>query len=191
MKNDRFIYSGFWNGFYLQNAFGNDAKIPLMPKNKLMNIRARANSWRVLPFLKSTNGSSNFNANNNIINISILIFLHPRSSGTDPSSQGRKLNRIRLMSTTNTKFRQLLLHILADNTRLNAGHHIVLIHPLNTIHSSHIHRYNRSFLFLIAHKRLSDVSSSTKGNQHNVMLLCCFDEKLGLLVGGYVHYIVD
>lgn len=125
-----------------------------------MNIRPGRYSRRALIPLKSTNRSGNFDINNNIIDISILIFLHPRCPRAHPSSQGRKLDWVRLMSATNPKFRQLFLHILSNNSSLDTSHHILFINPFYFVHPRHIHRYDCPDFLGFTHQCLSHVGPS-------------------------------
>lgn len=68
------------------DTFSNDAEIAFMTQDKLMNVGSWANSRAQLIFLKSTSGSSYFNADDDIVYISIAILLHAWSASTHPSS---------------------------------------------------------------------------------------------------------
>lgn len=156
-----------------------------------MNIRSWTNSRCLLLFLNSADGSSNFDTNNDIINITIFIFLHTRCSSTNPPTQWWKLDRIRLMPTAYTKFRQLLLHIFANDTSFNACHHVIAIDPFNFVHSCHINWDNSSFLLWSEQEWLCDISATSKRYQYNIVCLCHFDKMLCLLVADYVDNIVN
>jgi hypothetical protein len=78
--------------FDFYDTFSNYAEISLVAENKFVNVGARANSWGVLTLLEGTDRSRYLYANNDIVYISVFIFLHTRSSCTDPAPQGAELN---------------------------------------------------------------------------------------------------
>jgi len=76
MEKNRFIDFLFGKRLHLDNDLGDYAEIALVTQNELMNVRTRTDSWRVLCLLESANRCSDLDADDNIVNISISIFLH-------------------------------------------------------------------------------------------------------------------
>lgn len=140
-----------------------------------MNIWSWTYSWGILNFLECADRSSNFDANNNIIYVPILILFHSWGSSTHPSSKGAKLDWIWLMSAHYSEFGEFLLHIFPNDSCFDAGNHVILIHPFDLVHSCDIHWNNSPLLLLLAHQWFSDVCPSSEGNQHNVVLSGCLD----------------
>ena len=159
MENDWLIDSGFRDISELDGDFSNDSKISLMTKDKFMDIWAWTNSRRFLVSLESTNWSGDFYSYNNVINISITIFLHSWSSRTNPTSKRWEFNWIWLMATTDSKFGEFFLHILSNDTSFDACHHVVFINPFNFIHSGAVNRNDCSFFTLLTHQTFSDICS--------------------------------
>lgn len=95
------------------------------------------------------------------------------------------------MSDHHAIFREFLLHILADDTGLDACDHVVLVHPLDFVHPGDVNRNYAPLLVWLAHQRFSNVSPTAKGNEHNVMLFGRLYQLLSLLVGSYVDHVVD
>jgi hypothetical protein len=95
------------------------------------------------------------------------------------------------MSAHDSVFGELLLHIFADNSSFNAGHHVVLVNPLDFVHPGHIHGHDGPLLMGLQHQSLSDVGSSSERNQHNVELLGSLDQELCLFVGSNIHDVID
>lgn len=95
------------------------------------------------------------------------------------------------MSDHDAVLREFLLHILADDSGLDAGDHVVLVHPLNFVHSGDVHRNYAPLLIRLAHQGFSNVSSTAEGNEHNVVLFGRLYQLLSLLVGSYVNHVVD
>ncbi len=95
------------------------------------------------------------------------------------------------MATAYSKFGQFPFHIFANNASLNAGHHIVLINPLNFVHSGNINWHNSSLFPLIQHEGLGNIGTSPKRNEHNIIFLSHGDQMLSLRVRGNVYDIVD
>ena len=85
---------------------------------------------------------------------------------------------------------EFLLHVLPYDSRLYAGHHVVLIDPLDLVHPRAVHRDDGPLLQGIHHETLSHVGPSPEGNQHHVVLLGCGDQQFGLLVGDYVYDVI-
>ena len=191
MEKNRFVYFFLGKSFHLDHTLCNDSKVSFVTENEFVDIRTWTDSWTILIFLEGAHWSGYFDAYNDIIDISISIFFHPWSSSTDPSSKRTKLYWIWLMSTHDSKFGQLLFHIFSNNTRLDTGHHIILINPFDFIHSCHIYRGNASLLFRIKHQRLCDIGSSSKRNKNNLVLSCCLDQVLGLLVRSNIDDVVN
>lgn len=160
VENYRLINPALRNGSKFYGNFSDDTEIALMAQNKLVHVWTWAYSWRFLLSLESAYWSGDFNTHNNIINISIFIFFHARSSSTDPASQRGELDWVWLMPTDYTKLGELFFHIFPNNSGLNTGHHIVFIDPFNFIHSGTINRNNCSFLALLAHQTFSNICSS-------------------------------
>ena len=191
MEKDWLIYLFLrnWSNFY--DALGNNTKVTLMTKDKFMDIRSRTNSRSELAFLKCTNRGCYLDSDNNIINISISIFFHAWSTGTNPTSQRAELNWIWLMSTHHSVFWQLFFHIFSDNSCFYASHHIIFIDPSNFIHASTINRNDSTGLFCLTHKWFGDICSTSKGNKDNIVTFSCSNKILCLLMRCYIDNIIN
>lgn len=85
------------------------------------------------------------------------------------------------MAAADSELRQLPFHVLSDNACLDAGHHVVSVHPLDFIHAGDVDGNNCSLLLFLKHQRFSHVSSSkikedvpSEGNQDDPMFCCHF-----------------
>lgn len=191
MEKEGFVDLLLRDRSHLYRAFCDNAKVSLVAQDELVDVWTRADSWRILNFLEGADRCCNLDSDNDIIDVSISILLHARCTSTDPPSKRAKLHRIGLMSDHHSKFAQFLLHILADDACLDTSDHIALINPLNLVHPGHINRYNSPFLVLLTHQRFSDIGTSSEWDQHNIMLLCCLNQVLGLLVRGDIDHIIN
>ena len=160
VENDRFINSTFWNWSKFDGDFSNDTEISFMAQNEFMDIRAWTDSWRFLLSLEGTDRGGNFNADNDIVNVTVSVLFHTWGSGTDPSSERGELNWVGLVAANNSELGEFFLHVLADNTGFDTGHHVIFIDPLDFIHSGTVDWNNGSFFTFLAHETFSDVCSS-------------------------------
>lgn len=160
VENDWFIYSTFWNRSELDGNFCNDPEISFMTQDEFVDVRSWTDSWRLLLSLESADWCGNFDTNNDIVDVAVSVLFHAWSSGTDPASQGWELNWIWFMTTAYSELWKFLFHIFANDSSLNAGHHVVFINPFNFIHSCAVDWDNGPFFALLTHETFGYVCSS-------------------------------
>lgn len=133
-----------------------------------------------IKIFEGTSWSNNSEVDDQIFNISIHIFLHSRRFGGNPTSKWWKLNRIRLMTTGNILFSELLLKLCTNYTCLYCHCHVFMIDVQNLVHTSHIQTDNHTFLFWIKHQCLCHIGTSSIRNYHNIMIICKLNNELNL-----------
>ena len=110
-----------------------------MAKNEFVDIGARRHSRHILVTVECANGRGNLNSDDDIVNVTVLVLLHSRSTGADPSTQSGELHRIGFVTAHNSEFRELLFEIFTDDTCLNACHHVRLVNPFDSVHARHVY----------------------------------------------------
>lgn len=175
----------------LDNTLSDDSKVAFMSQDELMNIWSWTDSRTILFFLDGSDRGSNFDADNNVVNIAISVLFHAWGSGAYPSSQRTELDWVWFMSAHHSKFGKLFFHIFSDYTSFNTGHHVILVNPLYFVHSRSVDWNNCSFLLRVKHKRFSYVCSSSKWNQNYIVFFGTLNEVLSLFVTSYVYNVVS
>ena len=161
-----------------------------MTQNELMDVWPWTHSWRILYLLECSNRSGYFYTNYNVVYVAIFILLHSWCSGADPTSEWAKLNGIWFMTTHYSEFRQLLLHIFANDSCFNASDHVILVNPFNFIHPGDIHWHNSPLLFRLAHEWFSDICSTSEWNKYDIVFFCCLNQIFSLLVGNNIDDVI-
>ncbi len=160
VENDRFVNSALWNWSKFNGDLSNDTEISFMAQNKFVDVRAWTDSWRFLLSLEGTDWGSDFNADNDIVNIAVSVLFHAWGSGTDPTSKRGELNWVWFVAANNSKLGEFFLHVLANDTGFDTGHHVIFINPLDFINSGTVDWNNGSLFAFLTHETFSDVCSS-------------------------------
>lgn len=84
------------------------------------------------------------------------------------------------MSSADTILHEVTLEVLAHDSSTDASKVVLLVNPLDPVHSAHINRDNHSRLSHVEFERLGDVSATTVRHKHNVVLLSKLDKTLNL-----------
>ena len=90
------------------------------------------------------------------------------------------------MTCGDTVWLEVTLEVLTSNTGLDAGHVVLLVDPLDLVHSAHVHRDDHSLLIDIEHEGLCDVGATSVWDKDNVVLASKLDKGLTVLVAVWI-----
>src|SRR6267378_4529058 len=105
----------------------------------------------------------------------------------DPAAKRGKLNADRFVSHRDAMLCQRRYDVAADRSCFNAGHHVRLVDPDDSVHAPHVDRDNRALLLRLTAKSVSDVGAAAVRNQRNIMLLCRLDQACHLRFRLRIH----
>lgn len=124
---------------------------------------------------------------NDVVDVAIGIFLHTRSSGTDPATKSAELHGVRLVTTDHTILFEIALEVLSKNTCLHTSHAIFLVDPFDLVHSGHVTTNNHSFFFHGKFETLRNIGATAIGHNHNIVLISEGGEDLAVFSRHWVN----
>jgi len=146
----------------------------------------------VLILLEDTLGSHESEALDNLLDVTIGVLLHSTSSSADPAAKSRELGAVWLVTRYNALLLELLLKVLASDSRLDAGYHVVLVNPEDPVHSAHVKRYNHSlsldWVVLFHVESLGYICAATVRDQDDVELICKVHNRFDVLSGSRIDH---
>ena len=146
----------------------------------------------MLVLLEDTLGSHESEALDNLLDVTISVLLHSTSSSADPATKSRELRAVWLVTRYNALLLELLLKVLASDSRLDTGYHVVLVNPEDPVHSAHVKRNNHSlsldWVVLLHVESLGYVCAATVWDQDDVQPISKFDNRFDVLSGSRIDH---
>jgi len=131
------------------------------------------------------------NALNNLLDITIGVFLHATGTRGDPASHRGELAAVWLVARDDTAHSEISLQVLASDTSLDASNHVLLVDPEDFVHAAHVeaddHAICCAFIAIPQGQSLRDIRTSTVWNEDNIVRVGQSDDCLHVLCRSWVE----
>lgn len=181
LEDHALVNFGLGDGAHANSDVAYDAEVAFTAHNSMHHVWAVRDARPGLNTLEGASWRDVCAVKNNILNVSIGVLLHATGASRDPAAHRRVLRRVGLVSSAHTVLHQLAFEVLTHDASADTGQIVLLVNPLNSVHTAHIDRHDHSRLCVWEFERLGYISATTIRNEHDVVLNGELDNSLNLL----------